>query len=658
MPFNLPGTLAPLLAIINPRIILPSIAIADIRQLDFAALKRAGYRGAVFDKDNCLTIPHHDTLVPELKEAWHECQQTFGPGNVLIVSNTAGTAEDPGRLQAESATHYLRAPILFHKSFKPSYSCAHAIRSYFSSLPAPVRPHNLVVVGDRIFTDVVLAKRLVPYSWPWSRVEDEPEMSVGERSELTLRRKPLAIWTTGLWKREAMTLRWTEKKLVGMVESWVQGAEAERKELESIFVKPTVEMKKLEQESVGGRFSGLPLKGTLPRNMEDHEARKPSHEIEPPECPIMVPQLMASSTFRTFLLRFPRLAREDSTVAAIVPPLNASINATAPGGFTIGQIYDQAYDPTGIVQQAVVNQVPVIYVAMNYRLTGILYIIPPSTTINIFYSVRICELRCPTRRKLPHSGLKDQRLGIQWVKDNIAVFGGDPDNITIFGESSGAEAVGLQMLAYGGQKGAPFNRAIMQSGAAPILGNSTALGFAAVAASTNCTHGGPGSKKTLACLRNVPMETLLEAALSVFILRPLLWDWGELTQPSSKPLSRTQRLKYSTIADILVLYPTSDFDFHVMPNDKVNSQFYRASRIVRDITFTCPSIYTSFNVMKFSRADAWIYELNQTSFAVPLAEAGFSFYGVVHFSDIPYVFNDVVNASSSDSLVAAQMSGN
>ena len=60
----------------------------DIRQLDFTALKRAGYRGAVFDKDNCLvscnfsspptsrsicrqTIPHDDALVPELRVRAH-----------------------------------------------------------------------------------------------------------------------------------------------------------------------------------------------------------------------------------------------------------------------------------------------------------------------------------------------------------------------------------------------------------------------------------------------------------------------------------------------------------------------------------------------------------------------------------------------------------
>jgi carboxylesterase type B len=115
-------------------------------------------------------------------------------------------------------------------------------------------------------------------------------------------------------------------------------------------------------------------------------------------------------------------------------------------------------------------------------------------------------------------GLKDQRLGIQWVKDNIATFGGDPDNITIFGESDGATSAGLQLTAYGGKYGAPFHRAIMQSGApatdAGVASNFSAASYAAVAAMTNCTRSSPGSDETLTCLRSLSMETLLDVALT------------------------------------------------------------------------------------------------------------------------------------------------
>jgi carboxylesterase type B len=61
-------------------------------------------------------------------------------------------------------------------------------------------------------------------------------------------------------------------------------------------------------------------------------------------------------------------------------------------------------------------------------------------------------------------GLWDQHLAIQWVKGNIADYGGDPTSVTLFGESSGGSSVSLQAL-YPGNKDL-FQRAIAQSGVA------------------------------------------------------------------------------------------------------------------------------------------------------------------------------------------------
>lgn len=116
----------------------------------------------------------------------------------------------------------------------------------------------------------------------------------------------------------------------------------------------------------------------------------------------------------------------------------------------------------------------------------------------------------------------------------------------------------------------------------------------------------------------------------------------------------------TSVAHIQSLYPVSDFKFQVLPHSPVNAQFYRAARIFRDIVFTCPSIDMSYHIMKYSDRDVWLYELNQTALSSAFKQVGLSYVGVAHFSDVPYVFNSVAmyNGSVSDTLLAAQMSGN
>src|SRR6202011_3794768 len=74
-----------------------------------------------------------------------------------------------------------------------------------------------------------------------------------------------------------------------------------------------------------------------------------------------------------------------------------------------------------------------------------------------------------TGGKIPaggNEGILDQIAGLEWVRDNIAEFGGDPGNVTIFGESAGGMSVGT-LLAASAAKGL-FHKAIPQSGACHI----------------------------------------------------------------------------------------------------------------------------------------------------------------------------------------------
>lgn len=93
----------------------------------------------------------------------------------------------------------------------------------------------------------------------------------------------------------------------------------------------------------------------------------------------------------------------------------------------------------------------VVVVTINYRLGALGFL----------------NLNEVTKGRIPatgNEGLLDQVFALEWVRDNISRFGGNPDNVTIFGESAGAMSVGM-LLAMPKARGL-FHRAILQSGAA------------------------------------------------------------------------------------------------------------------------------------------------------------------------------------------------
>jgi len=102
-------------------------------------------------------------------------------------------------------------------------------------------------------------------------------------------------------------------------------------------------------------------------------------------------------------------------------------------------------------------------------------------------------------------GLMDQIAALRWVRDHIAKFGGDPDNITLFGESAGSQDVSLMLAAPAAQ--GLFARAIMQSGT-PGFGMPfrTLAEAHAIAAQAQRLAGVRG----LAQLRALPAARLLE----------------------------------------------------------------------------------------------------------------------------------------------------
>ncbi|XP_023941603.1 esterase FE4 [Bicyclus anynana] len=84
--------------------------------------------------------------------------------------------------------------------------------------------------------------------------------------------------------------------------------------------------------------------------------------------------------------------------------------------------------------------------------------------VGINYRLNVEGFLCLGIKEAPgNAGLKDQIAALRWLKENIAAFGGDPNNITLFGESAGAVSISYLFLAPAA-KGL-FHRAILQSGA-------------------------------------------------------------------------------------------------------------------------------------------------------------------------------------------------
>jgi para-nitrobenzyl esterase len=119
-----------------------------------------------------------------------------------------------------------------------------------------------------------------------------------------------------------------------------------------------------------------------------------------------------------------------------------------------------------------------------------------------------------TEGKIPatgNEGLLDQAAAVRWVRDNIAAFGGDPANITIFGESAGAMSVGA-LLALPAAKGL-FHKAVMQSGACTCHSVEEAVKEADKLIKALGLSGRDFDK-----LRRVPAQTLIET-------QHKMWAW-------------------------------------------------------------------------------------------------------------------------------------
>jgi para-nitrobenzyl esterase len=177
------------------------------------------------------------------------------------------------------------------------------------------------------------------------------------------------------------------------------------------------------------------------------------------------------------------------------------------GGYVLG--WNSMYDPAPLVATG-----KVIVVTVNYRVGPFGFLALPGL-----------ESESPTGQATGDYGLMDQQAGLRWVQRNIAAFGGDPRNVTIFGESSGGNSVCSQVASPPAT--GLFQRAISESG---FCGASATLDVhsqpqviadsEAYAARVGC----PDAATMLSCLRALPASKL-EADPTVSNPAPSVGVW-------------------------------------------------------------------------------------------------------------------------------------
>ncbi|CAH9107450.1 unnamed protein product [Cuscuta europaea] len=152
--FNVQGVASSLEVFTKDKdLIVPHISVPDLRYIDWDELKRRGFEGVVFDKDNTITAPYSLGLWAPLESSIHHCKSVFG-NNIAIFSNSAGLHEyDPDGRISMLLERTIGIKVIRHKVKKPA-GTAEEIEQQFAC-----EPSKLVMVGDRPLTDILYGNR-------------------------------------------------------------------------------------------------------------------------------------------------------------------------------------------------------------------------------------------------------------------------------------------------------------------------------------------------------------------------------------------------------------------------------------------------------------------------------------------------------------------
>ncbi|RYE31699.1 MAG: carboxylesterase family protein [Sphingobacteriaceae bacterium] len=243
-------------------------------------------------------------------------------------------------------------------------------------------------------------------------------------------------------------------------------------------------------------YKGIPFAEPPVGNLRWKEPQSPKNWTGMRKADHFGPQAMQKPIFSDMVFRSDGKSEDCLYLNVWTPAKSASAKLPVlvyfyGGGFVGGDGSENRYDGEALAKKGIIT------ITVNYRL-------------GVFGFMAHPEL---TKESLHHSsgnyGLMDQHAALVWVKKNIAAFGGNPNRITIGGESAGSMSVSGQM-ASPLSKGL-FVGAIGESGS--LLGNLSPVSLAE-AEQAGVAFASKVDANTLADLRKISAEKLLDASSS------------------------------------------------------------------------------------------------------------------------------------------------
>ena len=305
------------------------------------------------------------------------------------------------------------------------------------------------------------------------------------------------------------------------------------------------------------------------------------------------------------------------------------------GANVVGASSKPGYDGSAFARDGVV------LVAFNYRLGPLGFFAHPALT----HAAKPDE-------PLASYGVMDQIAALQWVRRNIAAFGGDPDNVTVFGESAGGLNT-LVLLSAPSARGL-FERAIVESPGRnwdplPSLAAAEAKGV------TVAAEAGLAADATADQLRALPAAKLITDMDGEY--GPVA-DGRLLTESPAQAFARGHALDVPLIIGSnsyeASLFPASTMKLSALPADlqkvytgEAATESALGATLFTDRFFNAPVRW--FARRAASGAPAWLYHF---SYVRPSQRAKVP--GAPHASEIPYVFDSWDRLSSASSLLPAE----